>query len=181
MVTAIIKKLIIAVTLLSPLSVLGESNLALDEEIFESVCRDYAIIGPSTKCENHFYEIENPLIYKHQLTAPIYAVYVLLNSKDTSIEKRSCSFELNEEIIFERSCNPRVTIIDKDIMLIGTGMYFVYARKTSDKVAETDANNIWDVYWNEEAYADNAHTPLGRAILVSETCLQGDNFKACIK
>ena len=108
-------------------------------------------------------------------------MYVHLNSKDANIDQKSCSFELNEEIIFERFCNPKITIIEKDIMLIGSGMYFVYARRASQTGTEFGSNYIWDVYWNEEAFADYAHTPLGRAMLVSETCLQGDNFKACIE
>ena len=48
---AIIIKLIITVILLSPLKVLGDSNLAPNEETFESVCRNYDMIGSSTKCE----------------------------------------------------------------------------------------------------------------------------------
>ena len=177
---ATIANLIFAVILLIPFQVLGESDLEPNEEIFASVCRDYEVFGPSTKCESNLYKVEKPLIYKHQLTAPLYAMYVHLNAKDISIDKRLCSFELNEDIIFERSCNPQITIIEKDIMLIGSGMYFVYARRTNDKVNEPDANDIWDVYWNEEPYADHAHTPLGKARLVSETCIYGDNFKACI-
>ena len=177
---ATIAKLIIFF-LLIPFQVLGEAILEHNEEIFESVCRDYEIIGPSTKCANNIYEVEKPLIYKHQLTAPIHALYVHLNSKDANIDQKSCSFELNEEIIFERFCNPKITIIEKDIMLIGSGMYFVYARRASQTGTEFDSNYIWDVYWNEEAFADYAHTPLGTAMLVSETCLQGDNFKACIE
>lgn len=178
---AIITKLIFVVFPLMPFQVLGEGSLEHNEEIFESVCRDYEIIGLSTKCANSMYEVEKPLIYKHQLTAPIHALYVLLNSKDNNIDQKSCSFELNEEIIFERFCNPKITIIEKDIMLIGSGMYFVYALRTIDKVTEFDTNNIWDVYWNKKAYADHAHSPLGKARLVSEGCLQGDNFKACIE
>ena len=60
-------------------------------------------------------------------------------------------------------------------------MYFVYARRTNDTVAKFDTNDVWDVYWNEEAFADRAHAPLGKARMVSEACLQGDNFKACIE
>ena len=178
---ATITKLIFLVFPLMPLQVLGEGSLEHNEEIFESVCRDYEIIGLSTKCANNMYEVEKPLIYKHQLTAPIHALYVLLNSKDNNIDQKSCSFEFNEEIIFERFCNPKITIIEKDIMLIGSSMYFVYARRASQTGTEFGSNYIWDVYWNKEAYADHAHTPLGKARLVSEGCLQGDNFKACIE
>ena len=128
---ATITKLIFVVFPLLPFQVLGEASLEHNDEIFESVCRDYEIIGLSTKCANSMYEVEKPLIYKHQLTAPIHALYVLLNSKDNNIDQKSCSFELNEEIIFERFCNPKITIIEKDIMLIGSGMYFVYARRAS--------------------------------------------------
>ena len=64
---AAIANLIFAVILLIPLQVLAESDLEPNEEIFASVCRDYEIIGPSTKCENKLYEVEVPLIYKHEL------------------------------------------------------------------------------------------------------------------
>ena len=164
-----------------PIKAFAESNYTQNEELFQSVCENYEMLGLSTKCESNLYKVEKPLIYKHQLTAPIHALYVHLNSKDANIDLKSCSFELNEEIIFERFCNPKVTIIEKDIMLIGSGMYFVYARRTNDTLAKFDTNDVWDVYWNEEAFADHAHAPLGKARLVSEACLQGDNFKACIE
>ena len=64
---AAIANLIFAVILLIPLQVLAESDLEPNEEIFVSVCRDYEIIGPSTKCESNLYEVEVPLIYKHEL------------------------------------------------------------------------------------------------------------------
>ena len=178
---AAIAKFKFVVILLIPFQLLAESDRKHDEEVFEVVCKDYKITGPSAKCESNLHKVEKPLISKHQLNAPYYAIYVLLNSKDANIDQKLCSFELNGEIIFERSCNPKVTIINEDIILIGSGMYFVYARRTNDKVTEFDTNNIWDVYWNKEAYADHAHTPLGKARLVSEGCLQGDNFKSCIE
>ena len=59
--------LIFAVILLIPFQVLAESDLEPNEEIFASVCRDYEVIGPSTKCENKLYEVEVPLIYEHEL------------------------------------------------------------------------------------------------------------------
>ena len=52
---------------LIPFQVLAESDLEPNEEIFESVCRDYEIIGSSTKCENNLYEVKVPLIFKHEL------------------------------------------------------------------------------------------------------------------
>ena len=177
----IAQSFLLIVVFFFPIKAFAESNYTQNEELFQSVCGNYEMVGPSTKCESNLYKVEKPLIYKHQLTAPIHALYVHLNSKDANIDQKSCSFELNEEIIFERFCNPKITIIDKDIMLIGSGMYFVYARRASQTGTEFDSNYIWDVYWNEEAFADYAHTPLGRAMLVSETCLQGDNFKACIE
>ena len=64
---AAIANLIFGIILLIPFQVLGESDLEPNEEIFESVCRDYEIIGPSTKCESNLYEVEVPLIYKHEL------------------------------------------------------------------------------------------------------------------
>ena len=64
---ATIANLIFAVILLIPFQVLGESDLEPNEKVFASVCRDYEIIGPSTKCENKLYEVEVPLIYKHEL------------------------------------------------------------------------------------------------------------------
>ena len=62
-----IANLIFAVILLIPFQVLAESNLEPNEEIFASFCRDYEVIGPSTKCENKLYKIEVPLIYEHEL------------------------------------------------------------------------------------------------------------------
>ena len=146
-----------------PITAVAENIHEHNEELFQSVCENYEIVGPSTKCESNLYKVEKPLIYKHQLNAPIHALYVHLNSKDANIDQKSCSFELNEEIIFERFCNPKITIIEKDIMLIGSSMYFVYARRASQTGTEFDSNYIWDVYWNEEAFADYAHTPLGTA------------------
>ena len=67
---AAIAKLIFAVILLIPFQVLAESDLEPNEEIFASVCRDYEIIGSSTKCENNLFEVEVPLIYKHELPIP---------------------------------------------------------------------------------------------------------------
>ena len=64
---AAIANLIFAVILLIPFQVLAESDLVQNEEIFESVCRDYEIIGPSTKCKNDLYKVEIPLIYKHEV------------------------------------------------------------------------------------------------------------------
>ena len=67
---AAIENLIFAVSLLIPFQVLAESDLEPNEEIFASVCRDYEIIGPSTKCGNDLYKVEIPLIYKHELPIP---------------------------------------------------------------------------------------------------------------
>ena len=67
---ATIANLIFAVILLIPLQVLAESDLEPNEEIFAIVCRDYEIIGPSTKCENNLYEVKVPLIFKHELPRP---------------------------------------------------------------------------------------------------------------
>ena len=64
---AAIPNLIFAISLAIPFQVLAESDLEPNEEIIESVCRDYEIIGPSTKCESNLYEVEVPLIYKHEL------------------------------------------------------------------------------------------------------------------
>tara|TARA_B100000927_G_scaffold153839_1_gene123952 strand:- start:276 stop:557 length:282 start_codon:yes stop_codon:yes gene_type:complete len=64
---AALANLIFAVSLLIPFQVLAESYLEPDEELFASVCRDYEVIGPSTKCENKLYKIEVPLIYGHEL------------------------------------------------------------------------------------------------------------------
>ena len=69
---AAIANLMFAIILLIPLQVLAESDLEPNEEIFASVCRDYEIIGPSTKCESNLYEVEVPLIYKHELPVPRY-------------------------------------------------------------------------------------------------------------
>ena len=64
---AAIANLIFAVSLLIPFQVLAESDLEPNEEIFASVCRDYEVIGPSTKCEDVHYNFEIPLIYEHEL------------------------------------------------------------------------------------------------------------------
>ena len=64
---AAIANLIFAVILLIPFQVLAESDLEPNEEIFASVCRDYEIIGSSTKCEEDHYNFEIPLIYEHEL------------------------------------------------------------------------------------------------------------------
>lgn len=64
---AAIANLIFAVILLIPFQVLAESDLEPNEQIFASVCKDYEIIGPSTKCESNLYKVEVPLIYKHEL------------------------------------------------------------------------------------------------------------------
>ena len=64
---AAIVNLIFAVILLIPFQVLAEGDLEPNEEIFASVCRDYEIIGPSTKCEDVHYNFEIPLIYEHEL------------------------------------------------------------------------------------------------------------------
>ncbi len=64
---AAIANLIFAVILLIPFQVLAESGLEPNEEIFASVCRDYEMVGPSTKCGNELYKVEIPLIYKHEL------------------------------------------------------------------------------------------------------------------
>ena len=64
---AAIANLIFAVILLIPFQVLAESDLEPNEEIFASVCRDYEIIGPSTKCEDDNYNFQVPLIYEHEL------------------------------------------------------------------------------------------------------------------
>ena len=73
MAKAIIKKLIISVILLSPVKVFGDSDLALNEKLFESVCKNYDMIGSSIKCETDLYKVEIPLIYKHELIRPNYA------------------------------------------------------------------------------------------------------------
>ena len=67
---ATITKLIFLVFPLMPLQVLGEGSLEHNEEIFESVCRDYDKYGASTKCGNDLYKVEIPLIYKHELPIP---------------------------------------------------------------------------------------------------------------
>ena len=64
---AAIANLIFAVILLIPFQVLAESDLEPDEEVFEGVCRDYEVFGPSTKCGNDLYKVEIPLIYEHEL------------------------------------------------------------------------------------------------------------------
>ena len=69
---AAIANLMFAIILLIPLQVLAESDLEPNEEIFASVCRDYEVIGSSTKCESNIYEVEVPLIYKHELPVPRY-------------------------------------------------------------------------------------------------------------
>ena len=88
--------LIFAVILLIPFQVLAESDLEPNEEIFASVCRDYEVIGPSTKCENKLYEVEVPLIYKHELP---FAQPIVSNAATPNVFSQSCSFGSNKEII----------------------------------------------------------------------------------
>ena len=75
--SATITKLIFVVFPIIPFQVLGEGSLEHNEEIFESVCRDYEVIGSSTKCEDDHYNFEIPLIYQHEL--PL-AQYINLKS-----------------------------------------------------------------------------------------------------
>ena len=74
---ATIAKFLFAVILLIPIQVLAEGDLEPNEEIFASVCRDYEIIGPSTKCEDVHYNFEIPLIYGHELP---FAKYINLKN-----------------------------------------------------------------------------------------------------
>ena len=70
---------------LIPLQVSGENDLEQNEEIFESVCKDYDIIGSSTQCENDLYKVEIPLIFKHEL--PI-AQYIDFNTEAVNLITR---------------------------------------------------------------------------------------------
>ncbi len=81
----IVAKLICTAVLIFPFQVLGGSEIEPNEEIFESVCRDYDIIGSSTKCENDLYEVEIPLIYKHELPR---AKYINLNTDAIDLSYR---------------------------------------------------------------------------------------------
>ena len=93
---AAIANLIFAFILLIPFQVLAESDVEPNEEIFASVCRDYEIIGPSTRCENKLYEVEVPLIYKHELP---FAQPIVSNAATPNVFSQSCSFGSNKEII----------------------------------------------------------------------------------
>ena len=93
---AAIANLIFAVILLIPFQVLAESDLEPNEEIFASVCRDYEVIGPSMNCENKLYEVEVPLIYKHELP---FAQPIVSNAATPDVFSQSCSFGSNKEII----------------------------------------------------------------------------------
>ena len=91
-----IANVIFAVILLIPFQVLAESDLEPNEEIFASVCRDYEVIGPSTKCENDLYEFAVPLIYKHELPR---AQRIVSNAITPNVFSQSCLFGSNKEII----------------------------------------------------------------------------------
>ena len=93
---AAVANLIFASILLIPFQVLAESGLKPNEEVFASVCRDYEIIGPSTKCENKLYEVEVPLIYKHELP---FVQPIVSNAATPNVVSQSCSFRSNNEII----------------------------------------------------------------------------------
>ena len=93
---AAVANLIFAVSLLIPFQVLAESDLEPDEEIFASVCRDYEVIGPSTKCGNELYKVEIPLIHKHELP---FAQPIVSNAATPNVFSQSCSFGSNNEII----------------------------------------------------------------------------------
>jgi len=88
-----------------------------------------------------------------------------------SAETRSCSFQLNGKIIFDEVCDTGNTENEENRIIIASEKYFVYALLYDD---------TWDVFWNEEPYASHAHTRLGDAKLVSDLCLKGENFLACI-
>ena len=68
----LMKRFLLLVAVIIPSFSWAESYLEPNEEIFASVCRDYEIIGPSTKCESNLYEVEVPLIYKHEVPVPRY-------------------------------------------------------------------------------------------------------------
>ena len=93
---AAIANVIFAVILLTPLQVLAESDLEPNEEIFASVCRDYEIIGPSTKCEDDHYNFQVPLIFEHELP---FAQPIVSNAATPNVLSQSCSFGSNNEII----------------------------------------------------------------------------------
>ena len=93
---AAIANLIFAVILLIPFQVLAESSLEPNEEIFASVCRDYEMVGPSTKCGNELYKVEIPLIYKHEIP---FAQPIVSNATIPNVFSQSCSFGSNKEII----------------------------------------------------------------------------------
>ena len=85
MVRATIKKVIFVLILLIPVQVSAERDLEPYEEIFESTCKDYDIIGSSTKCENELYKVEIPLIYNHELPR---ARYINLNTNADNLITR---------------------------------------------------------------------------------------------
>ena len=59
---AAIAKFKFVVILLIPFQLLAESDHKHDEEVFEVVCKDYKITGPSAKCESNLHKVEKPLI-----------------------------------------------------------------------------------------------------------------------
>ena len=61
------KRFLLLVALIIPSFSWAESDLELNEEKFESVCRDYDQYGSSTKCEDVQYNFKIPLIYEHEL------------------------------------------------------------------------------------------------------------------
>ena len=93
---AAIANLIFAVILLIPFKVLADGELVPNEEIFASVCRNYEIIGSSTKCEDDHYNFEIPLIYEHELPLP---QAIVSQASTPNVFSKSCSFVSNKEII----------------------------------------------------------------------------------
>ena len=86
-----------------------------------------------------------------------------------------CNFEMNDKVIFDGACGNETTRISEYTIVLGSSSdeYFVYG---------TEYNGEWFVTWNEEPFANHAHTGLGPAIVEESNvglCLIGENFSAC--
>ena len=103
-----------------------------------------------------------------------------------SADPLHCSFELLGQTLFDGPCDTEITRFGDGLLMVvaASREYFVYATQLelmSNGKSNCSSCETWDVTWNEEPYATHAHSPLGKAELVNESCLVGLDFKVCAK
>lgn len=118
--------------------------------------------------------------YLNAMALLITSAIAFLSATTATASSKTCSFELNGQMIFDATCDFELTRVEADLIVIASSdEYFVYAVNDNEGGIPFNSNDIWEVYWNEEPYANKAHSYLGQAKLVSEICLKGGNFLAC--